>query len=83
MELRTTAAPPMSPLGMNPIRAPGLTDFRGPLPLGLVFLLALTCLSEAQASPPWLQPPGTALGEFKTLTLLYLPGDEDVFFLRF
>lgn len=51
-------APPMSSLGMSPIGAPGLTDFRAPLSSGLVFLLPLTCWSEAQEPPTWLHPQG-------------------------
>ena len=35
-------APPMSPLGMNPIRAPGLTDWE-PLPSGLASFLPTSC----------------------------------------
>ena len=53
---------PMSALGMNPIGAPRLTDFREPLSSGLVLLLPLTCWSEAQEPPSWLHPQGLDSG---------------------
>ena len=75
-------APPMSPLGMNRIRAPGLTAFRELLPSGLVSFLPTSCWLEAQAPPSCLQPPGPgfwdSLGESKALILLYLPGVKNV-----
>ena len=72
----------MSPLGMNRIRAPGLTAFRELLPSGLVSFLPTSCWLEAQAPPSCLQPPGPgfwdSLGESKALILLYLPGVKNV-----
>ena len=55
-------APPMSALGMNPVGAPQLTDFRGPLSSGLVLLLPLTSWPEAQEPPTWLHPQGLDSG---------------------
>ncbi len=56
----------MSPLGVNPIRAPGLTDFREPLSSGLVLPPSSHLLVRGPGTPnPGSTPRAWILGQLR------------------